>query len=195
MEFQRFGDDTKDTYNDEVLLEKLFKYALAVYNELFSDGVWQKSLTNKIKSGFAVIHWKNRCWNCEAEGCNLRICEKPRNDDTISKNKAAWMEENKFTPTGTNRPNGKAKRMKPVPHQWRPPTIEENNKRVIHGNPHTWDGTSSWKKDKSPDSGLEAPGTTTAAAAIAASSVNPAVAAALLSTGQKQLLQLNFLLQ
>ena len=58
------------------------------------------------------------------------------------------------------------------------------NTRVIHGNPHTLDGTSSWKKDKSPDSGLEAPGTTNAAAAIAASSVNPAVAAALLSTGQ-----------
>ena len=56
MEFQRFGDDTKDTYNNEETLEKLFKFALAVYNELFSDGVWQKSLTNKIKSGFAVIH-------------------------------------------------------------------------------------------------------------------------------------------
>ena len=94
------------------------------------------------------------------------------------------MEENKFTSTGTNRPSGKARRMKPVPIQWRPPTTEENNKRVIHGNPHTWDGTSSWKKDKSPDSGLEAPGTTNAAAAIAASSVNPVAAAAILTTGQ-----------
>ena len=94
------------------------------------------------------------------------------------------MEENKFTHTGASQPGGKAKRTKQVPHQWRPPTSEENNKRVIHGNPHTWDGNSSWKKDKSPDSGLEAPGTTTAAAAIAASSVNPAAAAALLSTGQ-----------
>ena len=94
------------------------------------------------------------------------------------------MEENKFTPTGTSCPNDKAKRMKPVPHQWRPPITDENNERVFHGIPHTWDGTSSWEKDKSPDSGLEAPGTTNAAAAIATSSVNPAVAAALLSTGQ-----------
>ena len=94
------------------------------------------------------------------------------------------MEENKFTPTGTSRPSGKAKRMKPVPHQWRSPTIEEINRRVIHGNPHTWDGTSSWKKNKSPDSGLEAPGTTNAATAIAASSVHPAVAAVRLNTGQ-----------
>ena len=87
--------------NDEVILEKLFKFALAVYNELFSDGVWQKSLGNKVKSGFAIIHWKNRCWNCETDGCNLRICEQAHNDDTIAKNKATWIEETKITTTGS----------------------------------------------------------------------------------------------
>ena len=137
MEFQRFDDDDNDTYNNEVTLEKLFKFAIAVHNELFNDGIWQKALESKVKSGFAAIHWKNRCWNCEAEGCNLRICKQPRNDDTIAKNKATWTEENKFTHTGASRPAGKAKRTKQVPHQWRPPTSEENNKRVIHGNPHT----------------------------------------------------------
>ena len=39
MEFQRFGDDNNDTYNDEVTLEKLFKFAMTVLNELFNDGV------------------------------------------------------------------------------------------------------------------------------------------------------------
>ena len=76
MEFQRFDGGTKNMYNNEETLEKLFKFALAVYNEMFSDGVWQQFLTNKVKSIFVVIHWKNQCWNCEAEGCNLRICEK-----------------------------------------------------------------------------------------------------------------------
>ena len=90
------------------------------------------------------------------------------------------MEEN-----GINRSPGKqSRRNKTIPPQWRPPTLDENNKRVIFGNPHTWDGIGSWKKDKVPDSGMEAPGTTSAVAATAASSVTPAAAAAILSTGQ-----------
>ena len=98
------------------------------------------------------------------------------------------MEENKVTTTGTNvtnrSPGRQSRRNKTIPPQWRPPTLDENNKRVIFGNPHTWDGISSWKKDKSPDSGMEAPGTTSAVAATAASSVTPAAAAAILTTGQ-----------
>ena len=60
MEFQRVGDDNNDTYNDEVTLKKLFKFAMAVHNELFNDGIWQKSLVDNVRSGFAVIYWNDR---------------------------------------------------------------------------------------------------------------------------------------
>jgi hypothetical protein len=38
--------------------------------------------------------------------------------------------------------------------EWRPPDAAENNRRVIYGIPHTWDGCKSWMKDQTPASDL-----------------------------------------
>jgi hypothetical protein len=64
------------------------------------------------------------------------------------------MKENKggsSTPAGTTskRSDGGTK-----PFAWRPPENDENNKRVIYGCPHTWNGKTSWVEDETPSLGL-----------------------------------------
>ena len=85
--------------------------------------------------------------------------------ERIARNKLAWQQFNNKVPNSNN--NNGNKRKKPVPHQWRPPTDDEKNKRFIFGKPYTWNGKNSWIKDNTPDSGLESPADIAAASAAA----------------------------
>ena len=92
----------------------------------------------------------------------------PYDQAKCDKNELAWKEANNKGPNTNTNNNNNNKRKKPVPHQWRPPTDNEKNKRFIHGKPYTWNGKSSWIKYNTPDSGLESPTDIAAAAASAA---------------------------
>jgi hypothetical protein len=56
-------------------LEGIFDMALDYYTELFNEGIWTQATLESAKSSF--IFWKNRCWNCRKEDCNVTICKLP----------------------------------------------------------------------------------------------------------------------
>jgi hypothetical protein len=60
----------------------------------------------------------------------------------------------------TNFKNRRGTRGSKTPSKnWRPQDAHENNRRIIFGKPYTWNGTTSWILDDTPDSGLtETPG-------------------------------------
>jgi hypothetical protein len=131
-------------------LEGIFDMALDYYTELFNEGIWTQATLESAKSSF--IFWKNRCWNCRKEDCNVGICKLPINNEQIEISKQEWMKDNNKDSIPTRRRNGKPRGDRP--NAWRPPEPQENNKRVIYGKPHTWNGRSSWVEDKTPSSGL-----------------------------------------
>ena len=77
IEFKRFevGNTVKYFHTPEVLVV-VYTYANRVFTEMFNIGTWQDALLSKPKSSFD-IYWKNRCWNCEQEGCNKYRSPKP----------------------------------------------------------------------------------------------------------------------
>ena len=161
----------------------MFTYATRIHTEMFNLGVWQDALVSKPKSSF--IFWENRCWNCEQVGCNKWKCPVDIDEAKCDKNQLAWKQENNKGKSGAN-----GKKKKSVPHQWRPPTTKEGLKRTINGKPHTWNGKGSWKTDNTPDSGLQAPGDTAAAAAIALTGQKSAAAAITAATAAAKALHL-----
>ena len=171
IELERFRN--KSSFNTPTMLNDIYSFALSVHTEMFNIGTWQQALLSKPKSGFtttvmgltAGLDWVNRYWNCELQDCNVHKCLKSPDKERIARNKLAWQQFNNKVPNSNN--NNGNKRKKPVPHQWRPPTDDENNKRVIFGKPYTWNGKNSWIKDNTPDSGLESPADIASAAAIA----------------------------
>jgi hypothetical protein len=143
------------TINTPVILNRTFKLADTVYTKLFNSGVWQAATLQKAKSSFAIF-WKNRCWNCKKENCNAGICKDPIDAERMEENRLAWAKENNKDPNTRRTSNGRGKSKNP---EWRPPTADENNKRIIYGKPYTWNGRSSWVLDDTPDSGLNKPST------------------------------------
>jgi hypothetical protein len=141
------------TINTPVILNRTFKLADTVYTKLFNSGVWQAATLQKAKSSFAIF-WKNRCWNCKKENCNAGICKDPIDAERMEENRLAWAKENNKDPNTRRTSNGRGKSKNP---EWRPPTADENNKRIIYGKPYTWNGRSSWVLDDTPDSGLNKP--------------------------------------
>ena len=146
----------KNTINTPVFLERTFKFANNMYTKLFNSGAWQAAANQKAKSTF--IFWKNRCWNCKKEDCNAGICKLPIDAERMETNRLAWAKENNKDPNVRRKREGKG-----TNPEWKPPTPEENNKRVIYGKPHTWNGRSSWILDETPESGLATPGSNMAA--------------------------------
>jgi hypothetical protein len=162
LDLLRLMDD-KNTINTPSMLTKTFTFANKVHKELFNDGIWQECVLQKAKFSFAtnnidraiMVFWKNRCWNCKKVGCNKNRCSIPIDKTRCEQNWLYWKEENSggsSTPVGaggSSRRNGSTK-----PFAWRPPESDENNKRVIYGRPHTWNGEASWIEDETPTSGL-----------------------------------------
>ena len=154
LDLLRLMED-KETINTPTMLSKTFLFANKVYKELFDDGVWQECVLQKAKSTFSakvLVFWKNRCWNCKKSGCSKPRCKIPIDEARCERNRQEWMKETKAN-GGFTKTNGTG--TSPKPFAWRPPEADEDNKRVIYGKPHTWNGKSSWIEDATPSSGLE----------------------------------------
>ena len=175
IDFRRFEGSIK-SFNTPAVLEDVCAYVNRVYTEMFNVGAWQNAILSKPKSSFKSaagnIFWKNRYWNCEEEGCNKYRCPKPADKARSDKNELTWKIENN---KGKN--NSNDRRKKTTPHEWRPPTSDKNNKRVIHNKPCTWNGKNSWIKYGTPDSGFESPDVSPSATDIAITGQKNAAAA------------------
>jgi hypothetical protein len=146
--------ENSNTINTPIILERTFKLADKIYNKLFNTGAWHAAANQKAKSTF--IFWKNRCWNCKKENCNAGICKLPIDAERMEENRLEWAKENNKDPNSRRkRSDGERKKNNP---EWRPPSPEENNKRIIYNKPYTWNGRSSWILDETPESGLKSPG-------------------------------------
>jgi hypothetical protein len=77
----------------------------------------------------------------------------PIDEARCERNRQEWMKETRGNGSFT-KTNGSGTSNKPF--AWRPPEPNGNNKRVIYGRPHTWNGKSSWIEDETPASGIEA---------------------------------------
>jgi hypothetical protein len=162
----------EETINTIANLNKVFKLATNYHEELFNEGVWQEQTMEKAKSTFnemaGNLFWFNRCWNCMKIGCHKTRCNEKIDEAKCEINRLAWCKENNKDPNAKSPPSGGKRNRGTKPFAWRPPEQEENNKRVIYGNPHTWNGKTSWIKDDTPASGLPdtPPATHTAGNAI-----------------------------
>lgn len=152
LELALLVDSTKKI-NTPTILNKVFTVARNFHKELFDDGIWETEVLSKAKSTFSSF-WRNRCWNCEKENCNLRKCKQHKDQDKIERNKTKWLTDVQANPRDDRKNEAKAGGTKKAYPEWRPPEPSENNKRVIYGDPHTWDGRKSWIKDGTPGSGL-----------------------------------------
>jgi hypothetical protein len=159
--------DSSKKINTPIILNKVFTVARNYHKELFDDGIWETQVLSKAKSTFSSF-WRNRCWNCEKEHCNLRKCTQQKDQEKIERNKNKWSTEVQ----GNDRPSNDKKSTKggkKLYPEWRPPEPSENNKRMIYGIPYTWDGRKSWIKDGTPASGLpEVPLSANSTAAVPA---------------------------
>lgn len=108
-------------------------------------GVFNPPSGNAGNNDAASTFPKGSCFNCGGPH-HLSACPIPKDRDRIAANRAAH-------------PNGSGPRNRPIPHKWRTPEDQEQNKRVIDGKPYTWDpngGFSSngrWILDDTPTSG------------------------------------------
>jgi hypothetical protein len=164
LDLLRLMDD-KNTINTPAMLTKTFAFANKVHKELFNDGIWQECVLQKAKSTFAadvtdhstMIFWKNRCWNCKKVGCNKNRCPIAIDETRCERNRLDWKKENSGGSSAPAAGGGSSRRSSTgsaKPFAWRPPETDENNKRVIYGRPHTWNGKASWIEDETPTSGL-----------------------------------------
>ena len=71
------------------------------------------------------------CWNCGQLGHAFTTCPKPRNEQRIANAKSQYM-ENKRTKKATKQANVGVTPTNQT-NKWRPPTANEDNKRVIDG--------------------------------------------------------------
>jgi hypothetical protein len=136
--------------------QQIFTFAKNYHKEIFDEGIWHEATMEQAKSTF--IFWKNRCWNCKKENCSIPRCTEPIDRQRIEINKLEWMKQNNKNTTDFKNRRG-TRGSKTPSKNWRPPYAHENNKRIIFGKPYTWNGTTSWILDDTPDSGLtETPG-------------------------------------
>ena len=101
----------------------------------FSDKSNSTNSTDKSKdtshAGLNASKIETVCWNCGQLGHAFTTCPQPRNEQRIASAKSQYM-ENKHAKTAKKQANVGAA---PTNHtnKWRPPTANEDNKRVIDG--------------------------------------------------------------
>jgi hypothetical protein len=145
--------------NDMQGVDFLFSLAQATYRDLTNSGVWNAAMRptpgTAPSGGFIAADQITGpfCWNCESTDHAFPQCTKPRNQESIAKNRALYRQHKGHDSNGNSsggRSDGANRWAK-----WKKPRPEENNKRIINGDPYTWvPNTKRWSKDETAPSGL-----------------------------------------
>ena len=99
----------------------------------------------------------NKCWNCGELDCNVMTCPKPKDAARIVANRNLFYHQKQKDREASKATKDTPKTSKDVPFAWRLPELHENNNRVIHGRPHTYNPAKpGWDEDETPLSGLTA---------------------------------------
>jgi hypothetical protein len=144
--------------NDMQGVDFLFSMAQATYRDLTNNGVWNASMRptpgTAPSGGFIAADQITGpfCWNCESTDHAFPQCTKPRNEESIAKNRTLYRQHKGQDPNkNSGRRGDGANRWA----KWKKPRPEENNKRIINGDPYTWvPNTKRWSKDDTTPSGL-----------------------------------------
>jgi hypothetical protein len=142
----------------------LFSLAQATYRDLSTNGKWNAAMrptpgTPIVPGGFIAADQITGpfCWNCESTDHAFPQCKKPRNEESIAKNRTLYRQHkgNQDSRSGSGgRGQGEFTNRWT---KWKKPRPEENNKRIINGDPFTWiPATRRWSRDETPPSGLTA---------------------------------------
>jgi hypothetical protein len=83
------GITAKSTKMEKI--EAIFDRAVDLYDSLCTTGNWNKAERSGLIHN--VVKMVAACWNCGAEDHSCGACPKPKNQDTINKNKKAFMEK------------------------------------------------------------------------------------------------------
>ena len=144
----------------------VFTLANETYRELRQLGTWDSSLRPDVDHASTMIankpdHPKTKtiqyCWNCGEPNCNIMTCPKPKDKERIDANRKLFYRNKKDPKEATTHQPSNTPEHKPIPYAWRPPEPHENNKRVIHGKPYTYNPAKpGWDEDDTPPSGLAA---------------------------------------
>ena len=133
--------------NDLPSAKYIFSYALITYRKLQNSGLWDEHVrsTPGVSSFSAsTTGFKLVCFNCGKTGHKVgeSICELPINQQRIDANKLKFQKEKNNKLNSTN-------------SKWKPPIPSEQGKRIIGGNPFTFDAPrNKWVRDNTPPSGL-----------------------------------------
>lgn len=139
----------------------LFSLAQATYRDLSTNGKWNAAMrptpgTPIVPGGFIAADQITGpfCWNCESTEHAFPQCKKPRNEESIAKNRTLYRQHR----GQDSRSNGGGRGEFPNRWtKWKKPRPEENNKRIINGDPYTWiPATKRWSKDETSPSGFGA---------------------------------------
>ena len=115
--------------NDLPSAKYIFSYALITYRKLQNNGQWDEHVrsTPGVSSFSASTGFKMVCFNCGKTGHKVgeSICELPINQQRIDANKLKFRKAKNDRLNSTN-------------SKWKPPTPSEQGKRIIGGNPFTF---------------------------------------------------------
>lgn len=132
--------------NSTASAELIWVLAKNTYNDLQVAGTWQTAVCPPIKkvnfanTGTPSADTTVVCWNCGKQQCRVDTCDLPIDQVRVGKNRAEFLRNkrkkraDKRGSTDTSKEKSKAV----TPHAWRAPEPDEHGKRVIYGNPHTW---------------------------------------------------------
>jgi hypothetical protein len=139
----------------------LFSLAQATYRDLSTNGKWNAAMrptpgTPTVPGGFIAADQITGpfCWNCESTEHSFPQCKKPRNEESIAKNRILYRQHKGLDPRASGGGRGDFTNRWT---KWKKPRPEENNKRIINGDPFTWvPATKRWSKDETAPSGFVA---------------------------------------
>ena len=134
-----------------------YTLAESTYSSMTTSNEWSGVTTKgSSPSGFNASHSNSpkkakggpTCFNCGEQGHLVPECKKPKNDTAINKRCEEFLSKKgktnkspKSSKSNTNSPTQTGK--------WAPPTSNENNCRVIDGNPMFWaTKRNKWVPDK-----------------------------------------------
>jgi hypothetical protein len=142
MEQQRYLTQAlyMDSRKDQLTAGGIFRVAATQYRLMWEEGTWTGV---RLKGGTDAIfanaaNGKGCCWNCGSTEHRIGECKVPKDRARIEANKNAMF---KAQPQGGNSKSGKredGKGKKPAEGKYRPPSADENNRRVIDGKPMFW---------------------------------------------------------